>query len=128
MIAVQLPTGEIRTALNLLDNPTNLNKWVKVNGTLEGYFSGTPGVKNATEYLLESIGTSTAKLSLMTDLRAANGNVSFNATANQTVEIFNSVGQRLVSRTTVEGLNTISVNAKGILVVKLGNDISKVMM
>lgn len=48
-VPVQLPTGDIRTALNLLDNPGNLDKEVMVYGTLEAYFS-VPGVKNVEDY------------------------------------------------------------------------------
>lgn len=56
MIPVQLPAGEARTTLNIVDNPTNVGKTVVVKGTLESYFS-VPGVKN-TEYVsgLDSTG------------------------------------------------------------------------
>ena len=52
-IPVALPNGDIRTALNVLDNPTNLGKSVKIKGDLVAYFS-TTGVKNPTEYELET--------------------------------------------------------------------------
>ena len=54
-IPVQLPTGAIRTALNLVDNAGNLGKSVKVLGTLESYFS-QPGIKNTTGYWLDGNG------------------------------------------------------------------------
>ena len=41
---VQLPKGAIRDGLNVVANPTNLGKAVKLQGTLEPYF-GKPGVK-----------------------------------------------------------------------------------
>lgn len=44
-IAVQLPAGEIRTALNIVDNESNLGKKVKVYGSLEKY-CGISGVKS----------------------------------------------------------------------------------
>ena len=44
-IAVQLPVGDIRAALNLVDNPDNLGKKVKVYGSLEKY-CGISGVKS----------------------------------------------------------------------------------
>lgn len=44
-MAVQLPSGDIRTALNLVDNPGNLGKKVKVYGSLEKY-CGISGVKS----------------------------------------------------------------------------------
>lgn len=46
---VQLPTGDIRTALNVVDNAENIGKQVKVYGSLETYFN-MPGVKSVTDY------------------------------------------------------------------------------
>ena len=46
-IPIQLPAGEIRTGLNLSDNPNNLGQEVLLYGTLEKYFR-VPGVKNVT--------------------------------------------------------------------------------
>lgn len=51
-VAVNLPTGEIRTAVNLVDNPSNLGKLLKVNGTLRTYF-GIPGVRDLTGFDIE---------------------------------------------------------------------------
>lgn len=48
-IPVQLPTGAVRDALNLVDNPTNLGKKVKMNGSIEKYF-GAPGFKSVKEF------------------------------------------------------------------------------
>lgn len=55
-IPVQLPSGTVRTALNLVDNPGNLGKKVKLNGSIEKYF-GVAGFKTVTEYEIEG-GTS----------------------------------------------------------------------
>lgn len=49
MVAVQLPAGDVRTALNLKDNAAMLGKEVNLYGTLEKYF-GTYGLKNVTKY------------------------------------------------------------------------------
>ena len=51
-IPVQLPTGTVRSALNLVDNPGNLGKLVKLNGSVEAYF-GVAGLKTVTEYEIE---------------------------------------------------------------------------
>ncbi len=48
-IPVQLPAGTVRDALNLVDNPTNLGKKVKMNGSIEKYF-GAPGFKSVKEF------------------------------------------------------------------------------
>lgn len=49
-IPVQLPSGNIRADLNLMDNPTNLGKEVKVYGHILRYF-GVSGLKNVTDYI-----------------------------------------------------------------------------
>lgn len=49
---VNLPTGAIRSAVNLLDNPGNLGKTVSVLGTIRKYFN-MPGVRDLTDYVLE---------------------------------------------------------------------------
>ncbi len=49
-IPVQLPSGDIRAALNLQDNPDNLGKEVKLYGYVLKYFS-VAGLKNVTDYL-----------------------------------------------------------------------------
>ena len=55
-LPVQLPTGAVRTALNLKDNKTLIGKKVKLFGDLASYFS-VPGLKTVTYYELED-GTS----------------------------------------------------------------------
>ena len=51
-VAVNLPTGEIRNAVNLKDNPTNLGKELRISGVLRTYF-GIAGVRDLTAYKLE---------------------------------------------------------------------------
>ncbi|MBQ2787486.1 MAG: carbohydrate binding domain-containing protein [Bacteroidaceae bacterium] len=48
-IPVQLPSGAVRKALNLCDNPTNYKKEVKLTGSLEKYF-GVAGLKSVSAY------------------------------------------------------------------------------
>ncbi len=51
-MAVQLPTGDIRTKLNLSANPSNLKKEVILYGNIENYF-GQVGIKSVTYAILE---------------------------------------------------------------------------
>ncbi|OIP82700.1 MAG: hypothetical protein AUK44_07225 [Porphyromonadaceae bacterium CG2_30_38_12] len=51
-MAVQLPSGAIRTGLNLVDTKANLGKSVKLYGALEAYFA-KPGLKSVSYYELE---------------------------------------------------------------------------
>ena len=50
-IAVQLPAGDIRTALNLSKHPENLYHEVTIYGTLDKYFTRA-GLKTPTKYVL----------------------------------------------------------------------------
>lgn len=49
-LSVQLPAGEIREALNLVDNPGLLGKKVCVRGDIVAAYYGIPGMKNLTAY------------------------------------------------------------------------------
>lgn len=49
-VPVQLPAGNLRTELNLVDNPSNLGKQVTIKGNLEKYF-GVAGLKGASQYV-----------------------------------------------------------------------------
>lgn len=52
---VQLPTGTVRNALNLQDNPNNYKQEVILYGSLEKYF-GAAGLKSVSEYVLNNGG------------------------------------------------------------------------
>ena len=51
LVPVQLPAGAVRDALNIVDNPSNKGKQVKVHGDLQAYFSYF-GIKNVDEFEL----------------------------------------------------------------------------
>ncbi|MCM1517417.1 MAG: DUF6359 domain-containing protein [Pseudoflavonifractor sp.] len=51
-IPVQLPSGSVRSALNLVNNPGNFGKKVSLNASIENYF-GTVGLKSATAYKID---------------------------------------------------------------------------
>jgi len=57
-----------------------------------------------------------------------NGNIYIQSDNVNRLEIFNSVGQKLMDKSIQTGLNTINVNAKGVLFVKMGNEITKVIL
>ena len=86
---VQLTSGEIRDVLNLVDNPSNQSKTVKVYGDLTSYF-GDEGIKNTAGYWFEGdginpeepadivvIGTSTTVASLNETFDGATANADF---------------------------------------------------
>ena len=51
-LTVQLPSGAVRDALNLVDNPGNYKKYVTLTGSLEKYF-GVAGLKSVTKYTID---------------------------------------------------------------------------
>ena len=88
----------------------------------------SPGATSKTFNLTGSKVTGLSHVNSNLNAYASNGNVVLNAVASQTVEVFNTVGQKLVSKTTIDGLNTIPVSAKGIVLVRVGNKITKVVL
>ena len=57
-IPVQLPSGTVRNALNLQNNPGNYKKKVALKGSIEKYF-GASGVKSVSDYKLDGQGGDT---------------------------------------------------------------------
>jgi len=78
--------------------------------------------------IVVALKTGTTNLSNKKSVFVSNGSLQFTSAANQTVEVYNAVGQKLVSRKTVEGLNTIPMKVSGVVFVKLGTEVTKVIM
>lgn len=55
-IGIQLPSGSVRSALNLQDNPGNLGALLSIKGDVAKY-SGVAGIRNSSEYKLDGAGT-----------------------------------------------------------------------
>ncbi|TVR41111.1 MAG: hypothetical protein EA394_06670 [Bacteroidia bacterium] len=55
VLIVQLLVGDIRNVLNLVNNPDNLGKQVKLLGNLESYF-GQPGMRGTSGYWMDGEG------------------------------------------------------------------------
>lgn len=51
-IGVELPNGDIRKKLNLVDHPENLKKPIVIHGVVSDSYFGYPGLKNVTSYQL----------------------------------------------------------------------------
>ena len=52
MLPVQLPSGDLRAALNVVDNPANVGKEVLIYGYILKYMSRT-GLKNVSDFVLD---------------------------------------------------------------------------
>ena len=95
-IIVQLPKGDIRSALNLVDNAGNYKKQVKITGSIEKYFQSA-GLKNPTAYEFTGV-------TGIENVKGENGNVK---------TIFDLTGRR-VENITAPGIYI--VNGKKVLV------------
>ena len=51
-MSMQLPAGDVREALNLVDNPENLGRRIYVKGDVVEAYYGIPGIKNVSEFEL----------------------------------------------------------------------------
>lgn len=117
VIPVQLPTGSVRDALNLVDNPALFGETVKVYGTLTSYFSA-PGVKSVTDYVAPTLAVKPV-VPAAPDFSVSGGQLTVKGYA----EVFNVVGQRVASVTA--GSVTLS---RGIYMVKCNGKVSKVFV
>ena len=126
-VAVQLPQGDVRTAINPLDNPDMVGKTVWVKGQLLTYFL-SPGVKNVTDYSLDGISSPLTALdntkAVANRVYAVNGFIKTSGN-NETVSVYNVTG-KLVA-TGVAGRD-IKVSQKGIYIVKVGDKATKVVV
>lgn len=114
--------GETSKALSSLTEGTNYYyKVIAKNGTTVTAVSNEIKATTSLDTYIQSLPTGM-------HLRSVNGNILFNAEANQTVEVYNAIGQKLITRTTTTGLNSIPVKVKGVVFVKLGTEVSKLIV
>lgn len=84
--------------------------------------------ESSNELAVATLGTEIPNIMESIKLHVLNGNIIFNATANETLEIFNALGQKFISIKTVEGINSVPVSIKGMVMVKIGNQTAKVIL
>jgi len=84
-----------------------------VSLTLNGIASPSTGLNNT---------------SISLKVAVLNGNVQLVTTTGEIIAIYNAIGQKLVSMIAVEGENAISVNVRGVIIVKVGNRVTKVIL
>ncbi len=78
--------------------------------------------------VVTSFGTSTGNPSTLTNIYAHNDKIHFTATAGEKVEVYNAVGQKIISTLATDGQNELPVNAKGVMIVKVGSRLAKVIL
>lgn len=94
-VPVQLPAGDVRDALNLVDHPSYLGAEVAVYGTLEAYFS-VAGVKNVTGYEIDAEDDFTVE-----DATALTG--KYNASTLLCIDDFGTIGDFKNVTVSIEG-------------------------
>ena len=109
---IQLPSGNVRTDLNLVDNPSNLGKKVALYGSLDAYFS-LPGVKgvSAYEWATTPVVNHTINVSANpAEAGTVTGGGEYEETDEITVKAVANKGYEFVCWT--EGADTVSTEAE----------------
>ncbi len=72
---------------------------------------------------------STGLNSVYADVNAwvSGGKINFRAKAGEVIGIYNTLGQQLYNAPAVEGLNEVPVAVKGILIIRVGNRVGKII-
>ena len=52
MMVVELPSGELRDALNLVDHPHLVGNPIIINGTITDSYYGYPGIKSTKSFTM----------------------------------------------------------------------------
>jgi len=112
------------TFINLVYTPTSAGTHTAtLTMTSDGAMSQSYSISgNAT------ISTDVNVLHTSLMISVENEKLRFTAQAGESVEIFNAIGQKLMHKQAVEGENSISVPARGVLLVRVGNRVAKVIL
>lgn len=95
-------------------------------------YNGEAGVATTT-YQVDNV-VATIKTGLLTNkfdaltIWTSPSKIHFNAYAGETVEVYNTVGQRIYNAVASEGENEINTGNKGVAIVKVGNRVGKVIL
>lgn len=66
--------------------------------------------------------------STISGIFAHNSQIRFSATAGEQVEVYNAVGQKVISTLATDGQNVLNVREKGVMIVKVGDRMAKVIL
>jgi|GEM_PF-6071149 len=115
-------TGETSNFISGLES--NKNYFYKVIAKNGSYSTPASNEIEVTTSNTTSFQTTQNKLLL----RSKNGNILFNTNGGKVVNIYNSLGQRVTTKISKEGDNSIPVQLKGVVFVKIGSEISKLIV
>ena len=77
---------------------------------------------------MPGINTSVALVENTLQAYAADGKIYFSATADDNVSVFSLTGQTILSTVAKDGLNELSINYQGVVIVKVGSKFAKVIL
>lgn len=123
--------GNLRTAYSDLDYITTAisNTPKDITGVVYNYsLTEVDLVPRSLSDIVSAQGNGISKTVTDSNIYASKGNIVLTAGAGESVQVFNATGQRLVSKIAIDGLNTIPVSAKGVVLVKVGDRLAKVIM
>lgn len=122
-------TSPITVGANVTSyNVTGLTVNTDYYYTVTAKYNDTASAKSNEIKVTTSETTNSAPSATMQSLRKVGNQIVFETSAQQSVEIFNVTGQRLMSTTSIDGVNAITVNTKGLVLVKIGKETAKVIM
>jgi hypothetical protein len=115
------------TALGALSNTTSAKRKKVDNAYVYTQVVGADFEIGAPEPQNSGLISSTHSPSL-TSIFAHNAQIRFTATAGESVEVYNAVGQKLISTLATDGQNVLNISEKGVMIVKVGGRIAKVIL
>ena len=77
---------------------------------------------------ISSIATENKSLKEAFTVIVENGNILFRSNAGETVELYNPIGQKIIQKQAVDGMNTIHVSEHGVLILRAGTNVTKVIL
>ena len=128
LVPVQLTTKpvDVRTDLSLMDHPENLGKELVIKAELTAYFK-QPGLKNPTEFTLNTVSISSAEAA--DRVVAVAGRLAVNAGQEGTIEVYNTFGQIVKSVAVGEGYHEVTGLPSGqVYIVKFAGQTHKVVL
>lgn len=127
ILPVELPSGNVRTALNVVTTPANKTQLAKVYGNLILYFNVT-GVKNTTDYQIAGQSGVNSSESGQVLILGENGQLVIKGLDSKTsVQIYSATGSLVKTILTSSAEISVPVS-RGLYIVKVDSLASKVLV
>ena len=118
-------TANVWSTITLIDLARNTAYGFHVKARNQAKLETIFGEKST---LSTTIATGLNPIYAQLPISITHGTIVFSASAGELIQIIDAAGQRLVEKLATEGINTIPVSAKGVLLVRAGNRLAKVIL